>query len=1484
MLSKIGTTPKKVPATAAAALAADGHEFAHSSHGSQGGERGNEYQALWMTLACLNGLHIDAAKPQVSEVILEGMHEPYDDIEVKRTDGTYTLLQSKHRDKSGSDNITISELTALPKGGKSNDTAFSLAKYFHGMMTYLQGGGNADNTRFIICVSASFSRSFQAVKGNRKKTKLEANTWTTQGILTALPDDKVDDLFTKVHAQGQAAVTFNQINPANNPQYCRFSDDFINGNNLTASQIILRNLLFTAIKAFITKEATKAWVTADIRDRSEDYIKLFLTNLQFWLHQPKLEALRDISLEAVRRTFVTDVESIHTAFYADMKATSAMDVPSLDMHNVREHLKRARGKVLARQVLTHGRKFQADSFLDFIHEHVQLAGLADFFQGQPNVAVLTAADRDVLKYMVLSTMNALSVGHIGDDACVIDADTAPIFDVHSIHGEIEHDITDLFLDTALRFLIIDRADMYLETAYGQERLRRLSEQTNCKIILLCQTVSQLPMVGALNGTPVQLNFGELAFSKARTEALLGSEVLADKRALLYRSLSFSIPEIVARPSLIETLRNPNALKEFIKTMVAMEPAAVATNSFAVARYKPKPIPVPKPYYDLKELINAFPSHNICVLDVPKHEQKEFQAEVGCDAVGSKNGKHLFFKTRTGECTIYVKRVSSKGKFAVEITKIKHDQNPDSQAEGHDGFLSNIYAAGFLEDTNALTVVDDYRSLLCPQGIEGGHRMLVAADYGSGKTSLLNQIFSSWEAEENKANLHELVIPCHLTQIVHRVHVGQSLVDILISELQRQKLLESPCTQWFRAYLTNLLESNTVLILFDKWDELHKSHYDLMSDWLEKLPANLNYLVASRWHAVPALHKQFHQRLILNVFDWDDIEAYIFDFFDTKVPSLNEANQQTFKGALLHWLGQGENDEVNLILERPLHLALLVEALEPYYDALVAAQDDEVAYEAINADAPWNDSVLYRLKLYQLITYQQLKKYIFEQVGAKTLTATTDINRVNMFTQLHQLKLREIAFSLIFDEKPIVLVNAIDEDFLLQELYNLGILKGSNSDEPEFVYRIFSEYFAAQYLLAGLIRGEGDPIYQFCLGLIRKHANSDKYEQVFRILGEMVRFGEPFLNYGAQGSDANPLESFPNICSDDCLGAYYESLGCYLSGKKSSSLYTVNKSALRSAFEPIDEDDLQRANVIEAYQEKTLATLIKEARSSKGSGIQIARHLFATQRMTDAWLAYFYYKNSSCADHAEEAKLMSNYKRSLENLKQKIETFKWPEAAWGGYWDIDAYLPAVKYMSPTLFLMGAAYFIHRVENRNNVYYDSQLSSGAQSVLHNLALTQLSDEMSLKFFFMMLLTWFKKVGLVSNTRLSNGFMTGLIGKVFELLNSTESMAKNLAAYVLFAALGVFKCRVMFINDSSSYKISITPPGAETPIYFELSQEQQVFLQEYFANAKADLKGQAFSIMDFDLAGVCFNEVEPSVSAAMASAADGREPATASTSMTV
>ncbi|QLH42059.1 MAG: hypothetical protein HWD59_04560 [Coxiellaceae bacterium] len=153
-------------------------------------------------------------------------------------------------------------------------------------------------------------------------------------------------------------------------------------------------------------------------------------------------------------------------------------------------------------------------------------------------------------------------------------------------------------------------------------------------------------------------------------------------------------------------------------------------------------------------------------------------------------------------------------------------------------------------------------------------------------------------------------------------------------------------------------------------------------------------------------------------------------------------------------------------------------------------------------------------------------------------------------------------------------------------------------------------------------------------------------------------------------------------------------------------------------------------------------LLKEAKQNKGAALEIIKYLIEKKLLSDNWLLHFYDKREY-EDLAEITNQNQEYDLAL--FRQLILKHNWLELGWNGFWDIDVYLPALKYMKQ-LSPVAAAYFIHRVENRNHIYYDMGVAAIVRSILFQLAKVEL-EVCPNRWFLLMVQTWLRKHGLIN-----------------------------------------------------------------------------------------------------------------------------------------
>lgn len=1429
-------SPSKVPEHRQPKLAQRDRQFEHGSSGSQGGDRGNEYQAAWMTLACLNGVY--SQQQILQEIILEGSHEPFDDIEIRTVGGGYTFFQSKHRDKSGSDNITIAELVKLPppkNSGTKDSAAFSLAKYFRGMMKEYAKGNDITTINFIIGVSAGFSKRFKKKNADKKYVGLEDDTWTTTGILQDLPEGNVDPLLSQIrfsdHTQSSIVQFVATKHPGSKaPSYTRFSDDFINNIGLTPSQIILRTKIFDAIKSFIVREKEAAWVTDDMQGRPEYYINLFLQYLQLWINQPKLEVLMSVVTYSLEKNFGMGVERIHHHFFDDVKRSSDRKSLSMDLDTIQERLRSARGAVLAEvlQVRTS----------DYAEEHlVGKIAIKDFYASQPltdfldnkaqHVCLLNSSSPQELKYLAGALMFQ------GDFKwCLIHGQTHPLFHEHMTDGYIEHGIEDLLLTEKFQFIIIDEAEALLDTDYGQRQLALLCNTKQTKIILISHSSRVDELQGLLQIPRVIVSNPQVALVQEQIAQIVNDMiVLKPNIATLNRRLLDVNNAIAQCSSLAAVLARPSILASFARDLCgAGGPAEIVPDAFQVPHYHPVPMPVRQPYYRISEMISNACVAQIHVENISLDQIEIFTKLVPDNARMSEDGKTLYLLTERGQGTLYVKCNPKLGESIVEVTGFSHDHERTKI-----NCQLDVPAEGFLKKSKEMNA-----DLLGYP--DSPLRTLLVADYGMGKTSLYKHLFASWLQQRNLQDVYEWVIPCQLPSIAELVNQDAPLVTIILQQLINASLLEGPVSVWLRASLNHALENGNLLLLLDRWDEVDKTQFEAMNTWLVDLPRTINYIVFSRPHAAPELMVKFHQRVALSLFTWEDIERYIQAYF----------NNDDFRNKLFDWLGHGGNEEVVDILERPLHLRLLVEALTRYFLIFNSAVTDDEKAE-VESQAPWNDGALYRVKLYQMIIQEQLRKYLISQCGEGSLANGQDMKLIALFTQAHQLRLREIGFQLIFDKEPVKLISAIDDQLLLDELYRIGIIDSSSAKRGEikFVYRIFSEYFAALYLLNGLLRGEGDFLFQQVIDLIQTNGVFYRYEEVWRILGELIRYGEPFLNYPGIGKSEDVFAHWPILCGDDEFASYYSYLEQCLNGADYKERYDYRKVSDPNWFQASDEEEE------EEYRPAPMAVsrvaLLKEARGTKQWASSTVRQLIGHGQMTESWLAYFYHK-TDCTAHATEEKIDKDIAPSLKNLKNKVNEFKWPEKDCNGYWDVDVYLPSVGHMHPRIFLMGAAYFIHRISNKNSIYYNSQVAVVASRVIERLTKNKLDGNNSYRIYYTMLSTWLSHPYLINglNAPIEN-FISTVLNRIFHTIKSENKKLQFLSINALYGLAMVFKLRLSSeAIDDDTMRLTIRAPAGKIHYQYEVTTDRFDLMQRQLNALKAETDFGQQKLVEFCLDG--------------------------------
>lgn len=1462
MLQKLFGTPKTVPAISV--IMDDENELSHGSHGSQGGDKGNEYQAVWMTLACLNAVYSQHENITLQEIILEGCHEPFDDIEIRKSNGSYTLFQSKHRDKQGSNNVTIAELLKLPpkkekadsssatnSGSKSDSAPFSLAKYFKGMMKEYNNSSDIENNNFIICVSSTFSTSY---KEDSKMIKLEEGTWSENGILELIDTTHLDPLLSSVYINNKTNISIAKICKEIyniEPKYYKFSQKFIKGIGLAPNQQKLRDKIYATLKDFIKAEKKSDWCEQEIQDDPEAYIGFFFENLQIWFDQPKLDVLKEILVFSLRQNFVYNADTISIHFYNAIRNSAERDTESLNLEGIAEHLRRARGNILAEELIFRSKALENQLHLAYIKSSEPDPALDDFLSQQTsdNIHLIISSDNPAsLIYFIFNQIETkkpiLGIRH--ENWLIVEQDNKLILHDHKLEGIIDHGIADLFLSDKIKLLVVMDADQLLSTEPKRQQLKIIAQQKRIKVIYLSGNEKTIELKAFIKKSKsLQLKNTELLESDLKKS--LNNQIKKDIFYIShFRNHQIKLTtDIYSIKSLAKALTKPHILANFLSDLKKDD--THTENEYAVFNYQPTPIVSKECHYRLMDILNCSKLKEVIITSPNKEKLKKIKSLEGKFKIDKDN--NLVFQINKDGDTLYASYAPDIDDMAIKVDKI------NDTIKTHIPYLYTDY---FSKNHTSIKLSDLLIKSTSPT------RIRLTADYGAGKSSQLKQLFHNWLTSKLDQTRYDWVIPCNITDIVEMVKQRINFDELLIVYLESKNYLNKYPALWIKESIKHALTEGTLLLLLDRWDELHESDYPMMSTWLKLIPTSVSLIIASRPHAVNKIDLQFHQSLELTLYEWDDIKNYLIGYYTSSNDRQSDITKEFINRTLI-WLGEGDNEKANQILARPLHTKLLADALKPHYEAICKAENEEERIQIYN-EGPWNDTIFYRAKLYYLIACEQFKKYLTDIVKVKSSAHLADLNVILSLTQTHQLKLREIAFNNIFDSSPIPIVTALNESRLLLELYNLGIIStpvsGANN-KIEFVYRIFAEYFAAQYLLNALLRGPNDFIFDAMVKLIRTHANDKRYEQVFRILGEMIRFGEPLLDYAGIGKDQDVLDAFPQLVEDDYLRYYYAFLKACLNDSEYESTYTIRlrKSDIEhndSENSSTDSDDSD-IDISEPYQNVNLGKLLDKAKSSKSDAKLIIQYLIASDQLSDTWLQHFYKRPDRKISHSslDNDALKPNIASNLGNLKNKVNNFRWWEERSNNYWDVNVFLPCIAYMHPKLYLMGAAYFIHRISS--NGYYNTLVPEESLSVIRSLVNASLDPD-STKLFFMMSLKWLSLPYLFKIDDFDDSLVIAFIQKISGAIETGDDQLKLLSINLLFALVCVFKLRLQYDNQNP-VDIIITLPIDRPTVTKNLDQANFNLLQTQFSYLAKEVNFNKLRLPYFEIDGSNLDRVPKS-----------------------
>ncbi len=1495
------------------------------SNSSGGGEEGGHYQVLWLTLACLNGIFSPANGPKIQEIVLEGNDLPFDDVEILHTDTTLTLFQSKYRNREKPSQGEIGLLDLLADKGKkkvaeeggstnSNKDDFSLEKYFVGMEK-AKAKYPGKEIRFIICTTVGFN------KGSKKSKNLDIDTsrefWSEEGVLTALAATELDPLLRYSYMQDGKKTPLCTLDKQ---YYCRFADEFIELDENTeaadsdedesedsgseedeslAKKKEVKKVIFDKLRRCIenARENEEEWVSWEEID-DDDHIKDYLKHLQFWTNQPKNPALcKLIKAQLVEHIQfgANEIQEYLVRVFPQVRAAKKIMMAK----DIQLYLKQARGAILTKHlgvisrqyhvrfVLSEIERLKLSSRLEFRIVYKHLCGFLS--KSVHNIMLLTSTEADTLKFIVNNLihtiyndpkiMKASAKVIFGEDWFLAPPDIYPFFETDTTSKKVlDFAVDDLLRVETTRLIIIDRAHELLANGAREylQRFMQSAKENKVRVILLVDQKAK-NQLKALCGDVIEVEQEPWLLTAADMQQIFSSEVYEGQCLTIFDQHTIQLTAVGEQqtPALFNAICHPLAMVDAIQSAKSEHvPAQQKITEAQEVAPEQQLLCVTNPaamsfelfmsVYSIEALCAAEQIHYLQYygLDVNTENEallNQITAEVNkaTKCTWKMNAKHSRFyynkASHTDGLPIYaVQPVTAKQLAQVVRYKDSVNQIP-------------VPCSSFVLPKNK----DEKPIELLWQQVQKS-RVVLTADFGSGKSTVLEQMYQDWRSGKN--NQFEWVFCLRLPEVITLIQDPlrrENYPLIIEHQAKLRKWITADFSLWQNRSITSAFKSATTLLLIDGWDVLKPEQIEIAYQWLQNLPKQIRFIVATRQHAEQPLLACVQSKIGLSALTLAEIVKFIQAFqFDRKDKSANVVKSRAaeFAKLILGWLDLENNTQAVEVLQRPLHLKLFCEALRSYYQKWKKAESTTL--EKDSEDVPWSDKRLYRSKLYILIIQEQLRHYVADYVSARGAYAQSE-QRQQLLTQSLLLRLREIAFMQTFNLKPTINFSALPQVKIIdQELYDLGLVVPNNLNKPEdgfsFVHRIFAETFTTEFILMGLLQDQNNDWHRQIFSILQSESDRRCHEQVWLLLGEMIRYGDPLLSL----TDPESLQRLKKKVEDmlaefDIIGSYTNFLHSCITGDEHQDLIppSINYPLWFKANQELSESDdeaeqrsSQKSSSPIGNTDVSSEESLIQARSSKSNALTEARLFLQSKQLHNTWLLRLI-----CLDsEKKKGKPMSKQELAAKinfditkldeyhliapaDLLHIIHRAPWPEISWAGYWDLDVYLRLVRLQSTCIPSVLAAYFIHRIENRNGRYYTYGLDSALGAILSTLRPDKL-DPQSAIYFLLMLQTILRQPQFISNIPKSNlrDFACAFIPEVLQLCWRQFQRTGRypwLGINTIYQICAVFRIPIYYDEQTKHFILSIYHNGKEL-IKVSLScpnQQQRKYVETCIAQAK-------------------------------------------------
>lgn len=489
-------------------------------------------------------------------------------------------------------------------------------------------------------------------------------------------------------------------------------------------------------------------------------------------------------------------------------------------------------------------------------------------------------------------------------------------------------------------------------------------------------------------------------------------------------------------------------------------------------------------------------------------------------------------------------------------------------------------------------------------------IIISDTAGMGKSTLLTHLT---HVIKQKNHVHWLVridLIDHVDSLAIQAKEKTENIQFLSEKILKLK------TPLDKAFFNHSLEEGKVILMFDGFDEICPDHKKTVIELLRSIKGTLveQLWITTRPHLRIELEQNLNQpeksSYSLDPFSVDDQVEFLTKFWRKKL-NLQENDQnrlECYSNSLIKKLAESINDERKNFTGNPLQTLMLAESFK-----LEVMENLKMENDTLELPERLRILDLYEKfieETYRIHQEEKLKKNS-NNPGIKEEKPIL----LKDFRMVHQ----QLAIEFIFGKSQAEELS-ISATFSNKEL-RIGIIENEASN-PQFIHRIFSEYFVANFLIEELNKKEQmEAIQNFLLNNIFLKPEN----QVIRyFIDEFLKEFEPpikiYETYGQRIETLWRKNQLTIISGDD------DSI-LHIAAKENNS-YII--SFVQSGLDKKDYEDTSKELLMYIYSEKTAW----EAASENGNamalealfrwaekifiGIEIKNALFLNKERHNVW--------------------------------------------------------------------------------------------------------------------------------------------------------------------------------------------------------------------------------------------------------------------------